>query len=155
MLSFRLMTLLKWVLVPHINIAAPFLELVLVGFLLFRLMMRKYANKIVIPVWKPGVKWPLKEDWGTSLLLTANTIPLMGHISTQSLVLSVTNTKKNSHVFTGSMKSWNHTFFIHALWNGPVFADMNIRTNIATDEHLIQSLPDWFSLWMSKLPPSF
>lgn len=62
------------------------------------------------------------------------------HVSTQSLVLSVKNTKKNNLVLTGSVKSWSHTHLIHALWNHLLFAGMNKRTNVGTDERLIQSL---------------
>lgn len=150
MLSLKLLALLKWVQVLRTNTGAPFLEVVLVGYLVFWLIMQNYADKRVIPVQKSGVKWSLKEDWGTCAWQSV-TIPSMGHIST----LSVKNTKKNNHVLTDSVKSWSRTHFMHALWNHLLIAGMNKRTNVGTDGHLIQSLSYCFSLWMSKLLPTF
>lgn len=51
-----------------------------------------------------GLKWLLKEDWETFSLLRASVIPLVGHNSTQSLVLSLKNIRKKNHVFTNSTK---------------------------------------------------
>lgn len=54
MLSLKLVALLKWMQVLHFNTGAPFLELVLVGYFVFWLIMTNCADKIVTPVLKSG-----------------------------------------------------------------------------------------------------
>lgn len=94
MLSLKLVALLKWVQVLHFNTGASFLELVLVGYLVSWLIMRNYADKIVIPVQKSDGNDPWKRIGDPVHDSQNNTF--MGHIST----LSVKNTKKNNHVLT-------------------------------------------------------